>query len=226
MSDRSSHRSTEPWWRKHVELIVVILLGVVSVSTAYTSFQSGLYGGASDDRISKSEAAGTEAESLYLEGNQQYQKDSQTIGQLQQLQAAVDAGDPYAQAQYDALYFIAVSGTDLEPAVQAAAAQDEAEPDFWHDPQVDETYQDTLFGGYGDEKDTSDKLRKQGDTIGDQGDQLGFYTALMAITLFLLGIAAVVKRAEMRWVLIAVGMSIFTVTAVLTALIPFVWIGF
>jgi hypothetical protein len=218
--------STEPWWRKHVELIVVILLGVVSVSTAYASFQSGLYGGASDDRISQSEAAGTEAESLYLEGNQQFQKDSQTIGQLQQLQAAVDAGDPFAQAQYDALYFIAVSGTDLEPAVQAAAAQDAAEPDFWHDPQVDETYQDTLFGGYGDEKDASDKLRKQGDAIGDQGDQLGFYTALMAITLFLLGIAAVVKRAEMRWVLIAVGMGIFTVTAVLTALIPFVWIGF
>jgi hypothetical protein len=216
----------EPWWRKHVELIVVILLGVVSVSTAYTSFQSGLYGGASDDRISKSEAAGTEAESLYLEGNQQYQKDSQTVGQLQQLQAAVDAGDPYAQAQYDALYFISVSGTDLEPAFQAAADQDKAEPDFWHDPQADETYQDALFSGYDTEKAKSEKLRKNGDRIGDQGDQLGFYTALMAITLFLLGIAAVVKRAETRWVLIAVGMGIFTATAVATAFIPFVWVGY
>ena len=226
MSESPTTTSTEPWWQKHVELIVVILLGVVSVSTAYTSFQSGLYGGASDDRISKSEAAGTEAESLYLEGNQQYQKDSQTIGQLQQLQAAVEAGDPYAQAQYDALYFIAVSGTDLEPAVQAAAEQDKAEPDFWHDPQADETYQDALFSGYGDEKSRSEDLRHEGDRIGDNGDQLGFYTALMAITLFLLGIAAVVKRAEMRWVLVAVGMSIFTVTAVLTAMIPFVWIGY
>src|SRR5689334_10632058 len=47
-----------PWWQAHVELIVVIMLGVVSVATAYTSFQSGLYGGGSDDRISKSEAAG------------------------------------------------------------------------------------------------------------------------------------------------------------------------
>ncbi|MCU1409298.1 MAG: hypothetical protein JWR04_5, partial [Rhodoglobus sp.] len=151
--------TTEPWWRKHVELIVVILLGVVSVSTAYTSFQSGLYGGASDDRISKSEAAGTEAESLYLEGNQQLQKDSQTIGQLEELKAAIDAGDPYAQAQYDALYFISVTGTDLEPAFQAAAAQDEAEPDFWHDPQADETYQDALFGAYGDTSNTSSDLR-------------------------------------------------------------------
>jgi hypothetical protein len=227
MSPRTTRTpSTDPWWRSHVELVVVILLGIVSVATAYTSFQSGLYGGASDDRISKSEAAGTEAESLYLEGNQQYQKDSQTIGQLQQLQAAIDAGDPYAQAQYDALYFIAVSGTDLEPAFEAAAQQDESDPGFWHDPQTDEAYQATLFGGYSDEKERSEQLRAEGDTIGDQGDQLGFYTALMAITLFLLGIAAVVKRAEMRWILIAAGMGIFTVTAVLTAMIPFVWIGY
>jgi hypothetical protein len=222
----NSPESRTPWWRTHVELIVVILLGVVSVSTAYTSFQSGLYGGASDDRISQSEAAGTEAESLYLEGNQQYQKDSQTIGQLEQLKAAIDAGDPYAQAQYEALYFIQVSGTDLEPAVEAAAALDESDPDFWHDPQVDETYQAALFDAYGEEKDRSEALRSEGDRIGDQGDQLGFYTALMAITLFLLGIAAVVKRAEMRWVLIAVGMGIFTLTAVLTAMIPAVWIGY
>lgn len=222
----TSRTRTEPWWQTHVELIVVILLGVVSVATAYTSFQSSLYGGASDDRISKSEAAGTEAESLYLEGNQQYQKDSQTIGQLQQLQAAVEAGDPYAQAQYDELYFISVTGTDLEPAVDAAAAQDEAEPEFWHDPQADEDYQNALFSAYGDKEAESQDLRTEGDRIGDMGDQLGFYTALMAITLFLLGIAAVVKRAGLRWILIAFAMGIFTVTAVLTALIPFVWIGY
>lgn len=216
----------QPWWRRHVELIVVILLGIVSVATAYTSFQSGLYGGASDDRVSQSEASATLAESLYLEGNQQYQKDSQTISQLQTLQAAADAGDPYAQAEYDELYFIAVTETDLEPAVLNAADLDQSEPDFWHDPQADDTYQGALFDAYGDEKATSEDLRAQGDAIGDKGDQLGFFTALMAITLFLLGIAAVVKRAEMRWVLIAVAMSIFTVTAFLTALIPFVWIGY
>jgi hypothetical protein len=225
-ADPSDPSARQPWWQRHVELIVVILLGVVSVATAYTSFQSSLYGGASDDRISKSEAAGTEAESLYLEGNQQFQKDAQTIATLQQLQASIDAGDPYAQAQYDALYFIAVSGTDLEPAFQAAAEQDASDPGFWHDPQSDDAYQESLFGSYGDEKEKSDALRKEGDAIGDQGDQLGFYTALMAITLFLLGIAAVVKRPLMRWVLIAAGMAIFTVTAVLTAMIPFVWVGY
>ena len=40
-----------PWWERHVELVVVIMLGIVSVATAYTSFQSSLYGGQSADKL-------------------------------------------------------------------------------------------------------------------------------------------------------------------------------
>ena len=54
---------------ENVELAVVIFLGIVSVATAFTSFQSGLYHGQSDDKVSQSEAAGTLAESLYRNGN-------------------------------------------------------------------------------------------------------------------------------------------------------------
>jgi hypothetical protein len=213
----------------NVELIVVIFLGIVSVATAYTGFQGALYGGASDDRISKSQVAQTEAESLYLEGNQQYVQDSATVLHLSELNIEKQSADPIvaadASAKYDEIYFIGVS-PDLDAAIQAAAALDESEPDFWHDPQADEDYQAALFTDYADKSDESAALRTDGDHLGDQGDQLGFYTALMAITLFLLGVAAVVRRPRMQWILIAVGMSIFTVTAVFTALIPFVWIGF
>ncbi|MCX6503215.1 MAG: hypothetical protein NT132_12570 [Microbacterium sp.] len=223
MSDAASALPTEPWWKKHVELIVVILLGVVSVATAYTSFQSSLYGGQSDDKISQSQAAGTAAESLYLEANQQYVLDAQTIQQLAVLRVGVDAGDPLAQAQYDQLYFIAAS-EDLDAAMTNAAELDAAEPDFWHDPQADEDYQDALFSGYAEEQERADALRVEGDALGLQGDTLGLYTALMAITLFLLGIAAVVRRPLIQWILIGTGGAIFVVTAVLTLLIPFVWL--
>lgn len=124
----------------------------------------------------------------------------------------VDAGDPIAQAQYDQLYFVAVS-EELDAAIQAAAAQDEAEPEFWHNPQSDEAYQPARFGGYA-----------EADALGLQGDTLGLSTALMAITLFLLGVAAVVRRPMTQWVLIITGTAIFLVTAVLTAMIPFVWL--
>jgi hypothetical protein len=221
MSDTET--PTGPWWQRHVELIVVILLGIVSVATAYTSFQSSLYDGQRADSISLSEAAGTEAESLYLEGNQQYVQDSQTIQQLALLQVAIDGGDPLAQAQYDELYFVAVS-EELDAAIQNAAAQDEAEPEFWHDPQADEDYQAALFGGYAEEKAKSEELRATGNGYNASADTLGLYTGIMAITLFLLGVAAVVRRLLTKWILIAVGGAIFLITAILTATIPFVWL--
>lgn len=200
------------------------MLGIVSVATAYTSFQSSLYGGQSADKISQSEASGTLAESLYLEGNQQYVQDSQTIQQLSALGIAADAGDPVAAAQYEDLYFIGV-WEELDAAIQNAAALDDSDPDFWHDPQADEDYLDALFGGYDDEAAFSADLRAEGNDLGERGDTLGLYTALMAITLFLLGIAAVVRRPLMKWILIATGSAIFLVTAILTAGIPFVWIS-
>ncbi|HEX7834564.1 MAG TPA: hypothetical protein VF479_03740, partial [Pseudolysinimonas sp.] len=204
-----------------------IFLGIVSVATAYTSFQSGLYGGHSDDKISQSEASGTLAESLYLEGNQQYVQDAQTVLRLAELNIDSQSVDPVvaedAAAKYDEIYFIGVS-EDLDAAIQAAAALDESEPDFYHYPLDEDAYLEAQFGAYDDEKANSDELRAEGDRLSAQGDQLGFYTALMAITLFLLGIAAVVRTLRIRWVLIAIGMSIFVVTAALTATIPFVWI--
>lgn len=220
MSDTAS--PTAPWWRRHVELIVVILLGVVATATAYTSFQSGIYGGQSDDKISQSEAAGTEAESLYLEGNQQYVQDTQTLQQLSAYAIAADAGDTTAAAQYDDLYFTSVS-EELAAAIDAAVAEDEADPEFWHDPQADEDYQAALFGGYYEQSDNSIALRADGDALGYNGDLLSLYTTLMAVSLFLLGIAAVLKRPLMQWILIATGGAIFLVTAILTAMVPFVW---
>jgi hypothetical protein len=211
----------------NVELIVVIFLGIVSVATAYTSFQSGLYGGHSDDKISQSEASGTLAESLYLEGNQQYVQDAQTVLRLAELNIDAQSADPVtaadAASKYDEIYFIGVS-PDLDTAIQSAAALDESEPDFYHYPLDEDSYLQAQFSGYEDEAANSAALRDEGNQLGAAGDQLGFYTALMAITLFLLGIAAVVRSLRMKWILIAIGMSIFTVTAVLTATVPFVWI--
>lgn len=211
----------------HVELIVVILLGLVSVATAYTSFQSALYGGQSAEQSAKGGNAETAAESLYLEGNQQYVQDAQTILQLASLKIDSQSEDPITaadgQAKYDEIYFIGVS-PELNTAIKKADAKNDANPKVYTYPLDDNKYQDSLFSSYDKKKAQSDKLNSQGDALGTEGDSLGLYTALMAITLFLLGVAAVVRKPKMKWVLVAVGMSIFTITAVFTALVPFVWI--
>ena len=206
-----------------LQLVIVVLLGIVSVATAYASFEAALYGGQQASAYSKGGAAQTEAESLYLEGNQQYVQDSQTIQQLAILRVAADAGDPVAEAQWEELNFVGVSD-DLAAAIDAAAALDESEPEFWHDPQADEDYQAALFGEYGELDAQAEALLDEGDEANLLGDKLTLNTVLMALSLFLLGIAAVLNNRRAQWILIAVGGGIFVLAFVLTLLVPFVWL--
>jgi hypothetical protein len=211
------------WLFGRTELIIVILLGLVSLSAAYASFEASLYGGQTQASYTKGNNLQTEAESLYLEGNQQYTQDSQSIQQLAVLRVAADGGDAVAQAQYEELYFIAVS-EDLDAAIQDAAQQDADDPDFYHDPQANEDYQSSLFADYADKADEGHALIDSGDASNGFGDRLTLSTVLMAITLFLLGVAAVLRRPRTQIVLAAIGVVIYVGALALAVSVPFVWL--
>jgi hypothetical protein len=227
MSDATSasHDTTgrPRWLFAHVEVVIIVMLGLVSFATAYTSFEASLYGGNTSALYSKGNNNETEAESLYLEANQQYVQDAQTIASLAQLKIAADAGEEIAQKQYDELYRVAVS-PELDAAITKAAVANEAHPDKYTNPLDNTKYQEVLFTDYADKADAGTAKVAKGDVYNGYGDRLTLNTVLMALTLFLLGVAAVVRRARMKLILAAFGMTIFTVAAVLTALIPFVWL--
>ena len=211
------------WLFRRTEVIIVILLGLVSFTTAYTSFQASLYGGNSSTLYSKGNNNETEAESLYLEANQQYMQDAQTIASLAELKVAADSGDAIAQKQYDQLYFISVSD-DLDKAIKKADKANAADPTTYTSPLDDKKYQAVLFGDYADKANSGHDKVKRADVDNGFGDRLTLNTVLMALTLFLLGVAAVVRQQRTRIILAAFGMTIFTAAAVLTALIPFIWL--
>ena len=219
---------TRSLFSDNLELIVAILLGLVSIVTAYASFQSALYDGKMTQNYTIGSNKATEAESLYPEGNQQYVQDSQLINQLTDLSIDSESTDPAiaasAQAKYDTIFFQSVS-PELESAIQWADAQNEADPEFWYSPLDNEDYQDHLFGGYQDLKEEADAVIKEGDHFNDLSDRLTLNTVLMAIALFLLGVAAVVRANRTKLILGGVAMAIFLTAAVLTAFIPFVGLG-
>lgn len=209
------------------EVVIVVLLGVVSVATAYASFQSALYDGMQAAAYSEGQNAQTEAESLYLEANQQYIQDAQTLSRLAELSIAAETGDPAtaatAQATYDALYFMNVSEV-LDDAIQRADASNAADASTYTSPLDDEQYEQSLFGAWSETDAKSEKIVDQGNVYNGFGDRLTLNATLMAITLFLLGVAAVVRRERTKFVLVGVGVVIFVVAAVLTALVPFTWL--
>lgn len=210
-----------------LQLLIVILLGIVSLATAYASFQAALYGGLQSAAYSKGGAAQTEAESLYLEANQQYLQDAQILTRMTELSIDMESSDPVlaeaASAKFDALIFTAVS-PDLQAAIDWSVVENEADPETYTDPQESEDYQAALFGAWAELDDESARLLSDGDAYNAQGDRLTLNTVLLAVSLFLLGIAAVLRNRRAQWVLIAVGLSIFAVAVVLTAMVPFVWL--
>lgn len=226
MSDSATPTTRIPFLAD-LQLLIVILLGVVSVATAYTSFQAALYGGIQASAYSKGGAQQTEAESLYLEANQQYLQDAQILTRMTELSIDMESSDPVlaeaASAKFDALIFTAVS-PDLQAAIDWSVAENEADPETYTDPQSSEDYQAALFGAWAELDDESAQLLAQGDEANGHGDRLTLNTVLMAVSLFLLGIAAVLSNRRAQWVLIGVGSGIFVVAGVLTALVPFVWL--
>ena len=212
----------------NLELVIAILLGIVSIATAYASFQAALYGGAGATAYAIGGNLSTEAESLYLEGNQQYQQDNTLWNDLTLLTIDINGTDEaaaaLAQEKYDTLVFQSVS-EDLQGAIDRAAAQTEADPDFFYSPLDDEEYQAVLFAAYGDTKAASEATIAKGDNYNTLSDKLTLYTVLMSISLFLLGVSALVSQARTQVVLIGTSVVIFAVSLVLALLVPFMAIS-
>ncbi len=209
----------------NLELVIVVLLGLVSIVTAYASFQAALYDSQMAGSYAKGSNLSTEAESLYLEGNQQFIQDTQVLNRLSEL--AIEANSTNetlaidASAKIDELTFMSVSD-EFSAAIAWGEAEDISDPEYYHNPQDNEDYQDFLFSGWGDKKAEAERMIAEGDVFNSLSDRLTLNTVLMAISLFLLGVAAVVRQLRMQAVLLGTGLAIFTVAAVLTANIPFV----
>ncbi len=214
--------------RKHVEVIIAVLLGLISIATAYASFQSSLYDGNMTQAYTTGSNLSTEAESLYLEGNQQYVQDAQLLDRLTDLQLDMANPDPAiadaAQIKYDLIYFQSVS-EDFDKAIVAADALNESDPDLYYSPLDDEDYQAALFGTYAETKDQAVASIADGDNANTLSDKLTLATVVMAISLFLLGIAAVVGAFRIKLIMGSIAIVIFVMAAVLTATIPPLAIG-
>lgn len=209
----------------NLELVIAVLLGLVSIVTAYASFQAALYDSQMAGSYTTGQNLSTEAESLYLEANQQYIQDVQMWNRLTELSIDMDSADAGVAAsasdKFDTLYFQAVS-EDLDAAIQWSAAENEADPATYTSPFDSEDYNAALFSGYAETKDKAVAAVASGDESNTLSDKLTLNTVLMAISLFLLGVSAVVRQVRVQVILMSVAVVIFLVAGVLTATIPFV----
>lgn len=204
---------------------MVILLGIVSVATAYTSFQSALYDGMTASAYSQAQNSQTEAESRYLEANQLYIQDTQTWARLTELTVDMDNPDPAiadaANAKFETLHFVLVDEV-FDAAIVWSDEQASGGGEYVS-PFESEDYLAARYGSWSEEDTRSAELAMQAETYNAEGDRLQLTTVLMAITLFLLGVSAVVRGRRTQLILMGVGMGIFVVSLVMISTVPFVW---
>jgi hypothetical protein len=216
-------RQGQSFLRKHTEIIIAVLLGIVSIATAYASFQSSLYGGQQAQAYTVGTNLSTEAESNYLESNQTYVQDSQLWQRLTELRLDTENPDPAiaaaAQIKYDEIYFQSVS-EEFDAAIQRAEAANEADPSIYNDPSGDEEYTTNLFSVYEDLNAQATAKIAEGDQANTLGDRLTLATVIMAVSLFLLGIAAVVSAFRVKLIMGGVAVAIFVVAVVIAAAVP------
>lgn len=212
-----------PFLRKNIEVFIAVLLGLVSIATAYATFQSSLYAGAMSQQYTVGSTLATEAESLYLEGNQQFVRDAQLFDRLTDLEIDAAGSDPAlaaaAKDKYDVIYFQSVS-EPLDAAIQWAAAENQANPSVYTNPLDSEEYQASLFTTYSETKDRATATVAKGDESNALGDKLTLATVILAIALFLLGIAAVVSAFRIKVIMGSIAIVIFVAAFIYTLTIP------
>lgn len=222
-SDAPTASTPNTFLRRNVEVILAILLGLIATVTAYASFQSSLYDGNQAQAYTIGSNLSTEAESLYLEGNQQYVQDAQLFDRLTDLRLDIANPDPAisaaAQEKYDVIYFQSVSD-EFGAAIEWADAQNEADAEFYYSPLDNEDYQASLFGNYAEKHDEAIATIAEGDLANTYGDRLTLTTVMMAISLFLLGIAAVVRQFKVQMILGAVAVVIFLIAGGIMLAVP------
>jgi len=207
--------------RFNIELVVVILLGIASVATAYASFQSSLWDSVMTSSYTRAQQTKTEAESTYLEANQQYAQDAQTYSQLVILGVDALSADPVLVESAETK-ITALSMTSVDEVLEAALAWSNATGDY---PLNSDDYLESRFGDYRVLQDQAAEYITRGDQANGHGDRLTLYTVLLAVALFLLGIAAVVASPTIKRGLIVIGGTVTAVAIVLTALVPFTPVG-
>jgi len=152
-------------------------------------------------------------------------QDAQLVDRLAELRIDMQSPDATvaasASAKYTQLYGQSVSD-ELDAAITWADEQNAADPTSFTNPIENEKYVDDLFADYEDLRVGSHVAIDSATAAGRLSDRLTLNTVLLALSLFLLGIAALVKIFRVKVTLMSIAIVIFVGATIATAFIPFV----
>jgi len=193
------------------EIYIVVMLGIVSVTTAWAGVQSSLHGGASDEAYSAYQLDLSQSNNMWITSEVKY-RDDLTVWKDKKVHMLIDG----------------ISSEDIYNDIQTSNGSYEfyvyAVPCLVENPQSHlpdcTPYMDELYIPQAKVWEQASEWLVVSETEGGRSDRLQVLTALFAISLFMLGISSVVKRKELLLPLVVLATALWVFGSIVLLSIP------
>ncbi len=205
-----------------LEIIVVILLGITAIFTAWASWIGSLHGGNQATNYTESNNLSAEGNSVYNEAAQNYMQDMMTWNTIAQLRIdyafAEEKGD---QDEMDRIEYLLdqIIGDNCTPEFPAAIEWADAQEDYVTPFEKEGFYESYFESAYEVIDEGKEKL-EQGKKDNANGDAFNLVTVIYSITLFLLGIVGIFKSIPNRGAVVIISAVIFIFATIYMLSLP------
>lgn len=210
---------------KLLELLLVVFLGITSVFSAFSAWQSALNSSAMSKNYNEGIATVTDANTLYVEAGQVYSNDMALYQQFISFQYDVDyATDEIeaekAEAKMEDFMNTFLSENLMNAIVWAGEQQGET-GQAYVSPFDSEEYWNSVYAEAEATYQQGRQMLEDGHIYNTNGDKMGLIVIYYAMVLFLLGIASTLKRNGLKLALGLFAIAIFIFATIQMAAIPF-----
>lgn len=193
------------------DLFIVVMLGLVSTTAAWTAIQSSLHGGRSSDAGSEYQLSLSEAGRMWVTSEVKY-RDDLSVWKDKQVRVLVDG------VGTDDIY------EDIKTFNGSAELYEFAMPCFIENPKEQlpncKPYMEALYDPYTEQFNGSQYWTDLSGTEGGHSNRLQMLTGLFAVSLFLLGVTAVMKVKNLVAYLAMFSVAIWLLGVVVLISIP------
>jgi len=214
---------------ERIELIVVILLGITAIATAWASWQGSQHNSLMDQQYTMANMLASEGNSEYNAGIQAFTQDMLLYNEINSLMIdlhfAQSKGDADEVEKLEWKIDELVAGNmseDMEIAFMWAMAEAERRNESVS-PFEKEGFVESYFDDALELLGTSEELLEVGNQHSTHSDNQGLVSVIYAVVLFLLGISASFKKLREKYILIIISGIGFLIASIFMFTIPIVF---
>ena len=209
-----------------LELIVVIMLGITALLTAWATWIGSLHGGNQATNYTRSNNLASEGNSEYVAAIQVIMQDTMAYNDVYRMMVdqvyAEESGDTqeYEKLEHMIDQYVTANFTpELLDAFLWAVEQTDIRGETVS-PFEMEGFEDSYFVAANDLLAQSEEALEQGSQDNTNGDAYGLVTVIYSVVMFLLGIVGTFKSMKNRVALICISGAAFLIATIYMFTIP------